>query len=136
MALDDHEAIRGTVRQWEQAWNAGDMSAAMELFSDDADFINVWGSHWHSRRRIESEHAQRHRLQLKDSVFSASEVKVQQIVAGVALVHFGWIIRGDRNLDGTARQPRRGLFTWVLLKDTGGRWWVRAAHNTHVATAP
>ena len=79
MALDDDddEAIRAAVRQWERAWNAGDMSAAVGLFSEDADFINVRGSHWHGRQQIESEHVQRHRLQLKDSVFSARDVRVQ-----------------------------------------------------------
>ena len=137
MALDaDDEAIRAAVRQWERAWNGSDMSAAVGLFSEDADFINVRGSHWHGRQQIESEHAQRHRLQLKDSVFSARDVRVQKIGADVALVHVGWTIRGDHDQDGTLRQPRQGLFTWVMLKDPGGRWWIRAAHNTHVATAP
>jgi ketosteroid isomerase-like protein len=46
MNPDDDAAIRAAVRHWERAWNAGDMQEAMALFTDDADFVNVWGSHW------------------------------------------------------------------------------------------
>jgi uncharacterized protein (TIGR02246 family) len=135
MAADDDQAIRAAVLQWEQAWNAGDMKTAVGLFSDDADFVNVWGSHWRGRPQIESEHAKRHRMQLKGSVFSARDVRLQLIGPGLALVHVGWAIRGDHDLDGTPRRPRQGLFSWVMLKGADGRWWIRAAHNTHVATA-
>ncbi|MFM9883952.1 MAG: SgcJ/EcaC family oxidoreductase [Burkholderiales bacterium] len=133
---EDEEAIRAAVRHWERAWCAGDMQAAMALFADDADFVNVWGSHWHGRQQIESEHAQRHQAQLKNSVFSARNVQAQLIDAGLALVHVAWTIRGDHDRDGTPRKPRHGLFSWVMRKDAGGRWWIRAAHNTHVAMAP
>ena len=137
MAPDaDAAAIRQTVRLWERAWNAGDMAAAASLFCDDADFVNVLGSHWQGRAQIETEHASRHRLQLKDSVFTPSHVQVRLLRADVALAHVGWSIHGDRDLDGEPRPPRQGLFTWVMLKSPGGRWQVRAAHNVHTAPHP
>jgi uncharacterized protein (TIGR02246 family) len=110
--------------------------AATTLFSEDADFVNVWGSHWHGRSQIASEHAERHRKQLKGSTFTSRDVSVHYLRTDVALVHISWVIRGDRNLDNSPRQPRQGLFTWVMLKDEAGHWWVRAAHNVHVASAP
>ena len=132
MTANDVAAIRAAVDHWERAWNAGDMTAAIALFTDDADFINVWGSHWHGRTQIEAEHTQRHRSQLKGSVFSVREVKSQRIAANVALVHIAWTICGDHDLDGTPRAPRHGLFSWLMLKGALGRWSVRAAQNTHV----
>lgn len=134
--MDDDAAIRAAVGRWEEAWNAGDMSAAAALFSEDADFVNVWGSHWHGRDRIESEHGRRHHAQLKDSSFSVRDLSVQKVRPDVALIHVAWAIRGDHNQDGSPREPREGLFTWVMLKDQRGRWWVRAAHNVHVVVAP
>jgi len=131
----DDKAIREAVRQWELAWNAGDMSAAAALFCDDADFVNVLGSHWHGRDQIELEHAERHRRQLKDSVFTPLGVGIQYIDGTSALVHVRWSIRGDHDLDGTPRQPRQGLFSWVMLRDAQGHWRIRSAHNTHVTTA-
>lgn len=136
MNPNDDAVIRAAVRHWERAWNAGDMQAAIALFADDADFVNVWGSHWQGRQQIESEHAKRHQAQLKNSVFSARDVQAQLIDAGLALVHVAWTIRGDHDRDGTPRKPRQGLFSWVMRKDAGGRWWIRAAHNTHVTMGP
>jgi hypothetical protein len=37
-------------------------------------------------------------------------------------------MRGDTDDDGTRRQPRDGLFTWVTVKDEGA-WKIRASHN-------
>ena len=128
----DIEEIHSAVQQWERAWNAGDMSGAAALFCDDADFVNVRGSHWHGRDQIVSEHTIRHGLQLKDSVFEPLHVGIQPITINTALVHVRWEIRDDRDLDGTPRAPRQGLFSWNMLHDGEGHWRIRAAHNFHV----
>jgi uncharacterized protein (TIGR02246 family) len=135
MGQDSDEEIRDVVRQWERAWNAGDMTAAAALFSDDADFVNVAGSHWHGRERIETEHAALHQTNLKGSVFTPLDVGVQRIGPGVALVHIQRVLRGDRDRDGTPRQPRWGVLSWVLLRDVEGRWRIRSAQNTNTVVA-
>jgi uncharacterized protein (TIGR02246 family) len=136
MDKTDDGAIRTVVEQWQQAWNHGDMAVAAALFCEDADFVNVRGCHWHGRQQIEREHVQRHRLQLKESIFSADDVSVQHLGAGTALVHVGWTIRGDRDADGTPRQPRSGLLSWLMLRDADGCWQIRSAHNTNITAAP
>jgi len=136
VAEADDAAIRELVRLWGVAWNAGDMASAARLFCEDADFVNVLGSHWHGRAQIEAEHATRHGLQLKDSVFTLRYAQVQILRVDVALAHVGWALRGDHDLDGKPRQPRQGLFTWLVLKSTEGQWLIRAAHNVHTAPHP
>lgn len=135
MELKGDEEIRDVVRQWQLAWNAGDMAAAATLFSEDADFVNVAGNHWHGRERIESEHAELHRTQLKGSVFTPLDVGVQRIGPEVALVHVKRSLCGDRDRDGTPRQPRQGVLSWVMLRDVKGRWRIRSAQNTNTAVA-
>ena len=130
----DDQAIRDAVREWERAWNAGDMGAAARLFCDNADFVNVRGSHWHGRDQIELEHARRHRQQLKDSIFTPLDIGIQYLGDTAALVHVRWEIRGDHDLDGTPRLPRQGLFSWLMWRDPDGRWRIRSAHNTHLTT--
>lgn len=136
MDAQDEQAIRDLVTQWERAWNAGDMSSAADLFCDDADFVNVAASHWHGRAQIESEHARLHRAQLKGSVFAPLDVGVQGIGPDTALAHIQRLLRGDRDPDGTPRQPRRGVLSWLLLRDAAGRWRIRAAHNTNARAVP
>ena len=117
----DENAIREAVRHWQVFWNSGDMAAAAGLFCDDADFVNVRGSHWHTRAQIETEHARFHQRQLKGSVFVPLAVNYQRIAENLALAHIRWNITGDRDLDGTPRQPRHGLMSWLMLRDAEGR---------------
>jgi uncharacterized protein (TIGR02246 family) len=58
---EDEQLIQQVVELWGDAWNRHDMARMAELVSDDADFVNVWGMHWHGRAEIEREHAERHR---------------------------------------------------------------------------
>ena len=110
------------------------MSAAGRLFCEDADFVNVRGSHWHTRAEIESEHARRHQLQLNGSIFTPLELTHQRLAENIALVHIRWNIAGDHELDGTDRPPRDGLMSWLMLRDSDGQWRIRSAHNTNTAT--
>jgi len=132
-AMDEKDttAIRRIATQWEEAWNRHDMSAMAALLTDDADFVNVGGMHWKGREQIEREHAKRHQMQLKESVWATRDVQVQFLKPDLALVHIEWAIHGDRDPDGTLRKPRLGVFTWVMLKDKD-TWRIRAAHNTNV----
>ena len=134
MSADD--GLEEIVRQWQQMWNAGDMRSTARLFCEDADFVNVRGSHWHTRDEIVLEHLRRHEMQLKDSVFTPIEITQQRIATDIALLHIRWTITGDHDLDGTSRPPRVGVMSWLVLRDAEGRWCIRSSHNTHATVSP
>lgn len=134
MSADD--GLEEIVRQWQQMWNAGDMRSTARLFCEDADFVNVRGSHWHTRDEIVLEHIRRHDLQLKDSVFTPLAITQQRIATDIALLHIRWRIMGDHDLDGARRPPRVGVMSWLVLRDAGGRWRIRSSHNTHITASP
>jgi uncharacterized protein (TIGR02246 family) len=121
MQREDEQMIQQVIDGWRDAWNRHDMSRMAALVSEDADFVNVWGMHWRGRAQIEREHAERHRTQFKDSVWTTRDVKLQFLRPDVALVHLLWQMP----------PAREGLFTWVMVKEHGG-WRIRAAHNTNV----
>jgi uncharacterized protein (TIGR02246 family) len=123
-------AIREVVAHWDSAWNQHDMQAMATLLTEDADFVNVAGLHWKGRRQIESEHAQRHRTNLKNSISVTRDVHIQLLSTRYALVHVDWGISGDTDFDGTPRKPREGVFTWLMEKQNGS-WLIRAAQNTN-----
>jgi uncharacterized protein (TIGR02246 family) len=123
MQREDEQLIEAVVERWGDAWNRHDMSLMAALVSDDADFVNVWGMHWHGRAEIEREHAERHRTQFRETVWTTRKARIQFLRPDVALVHLDW----------SMQEPlRHGLFTWVMVKEPG-RWRIRAAHNTNVA---
>ena len=126
----DNQAIHDVVRRWDAAWNAHDMKAMATLLTENADFVNIAGLHWKGRPQIEAEHVERHKTNLKDSVSSTRRVEIQMLSPAIALVHIDWSMAGDRDFDGTPRNPREGIFTWVMEKKHG-EWLIRAAHNTN-----
>jgi uncharacterized protein (TIGR02246 family) len=129
-SADDERAIRNLAQQYETGWNTHDMNLLGAMRTDDIDFVVVTGEHRKGREASMAPLGEQHRTQFRDSVWTNEKVSVQFIRPDVALVHIDWGIKGDRNTDDTPRPPRRGTFTWVVVKD-GGAWALRAAHNTN-----
>ena len=134
--MNADDGLEEIVRQWQQMWNAGDMRSTARLFCEDADFVNVRGSHWHTRDEIVLEHVRRHELQLKGSFFTPLAITQQCIATDIALLHIKWRITGDHDLDGAGRPPRVGVLSWLMLRDAESGWRIRSSHNTHITESP
>jgi uncharacterized protein (TIGR02246 family) len=55
-AKDDMADVESLASRWQTAWNQHDMHALGELFTDDADFVNVFGARWKGSQEIEQAH--------------------------------------------------------------------------------
>jgi uncharacterized protein (TIGR02246 family) len=129
-ASDDERAIRKLAEEYETGWNKHDMNLLSHMRTDDIDFVVVTGEHEKGREASIARLAGLHRTQFRDSIWTNEHVAVQFLRPDIALVHIDWAIRGDRDPDDTVRSPRRGIFTWVVIKQ-GEEWKLRAAHNTN-----
>jgi len=127
------EAAAALATEWEAAWNAHDMGRMAGLVTEDADWVTVSGTRLQGRAQVESVHAALHAGQLKASRWINRAHTVQALGPQAALLHLTWSVQGDLDADGTARQPRDGIFTWLLAGQPGGPWRIRAAHATNVA---
>ena len=114
------------------AWNAHDMTAWGQRFTTDVDFVNVVGVHWKGRDELVAAHVESHKAQFKNSILVTHSVEAQLLSPEFGLVHVNWGISGDLDPDGTARQPRDGIVSWLLVKQTDGSWLIRNAHNTNI----
>lgn len=125
------QANRALAQAFETAWNKHEMQVMDKFVTDDVDWINVNGGHGKGREQIVQGHVRVHATpKFKNSVFSVRNVDVALVKPDVAIVHVIWTMRGDLDLDGTPREPRDGVFTWVTIND-GGTWKIRASHNTN-----
>jgi uncharacterized protein (TIGR02246 family) len=124
------EANSALAKAFESAWNAHDMKAFGQLLTEDVVWINVDAGRGTGREMVESGHAKVHAGKFKNSVLTVKNVEVQSLKPDVAIVLVSWAIRGDTDNDGTPRQPREGLFTWVTVKQ-GADWKIRSSHNTN-----
>ena len=133
-AKNDEAKIRMIAANWERAWNTHNMKTLADLFTDDADFVNVGAKHWKGRKEIEAQHTAR-LGQFLESVWATKGVTVQYLQPDIALVHVEWELSGDKDPDGTPRKPRGGVFTWVVVRRQKV-WLIRAAQNTNLSSLP
>ena len=125
----DEQSIRGLATQFEQAWNSHDMNKLGAITTEDVDFVNVAGLHWKGRAEVVKEHAERHKVRFKNSVWTTERVAIQFLSPDMALVHIDWQTRGDLDFDLKPWPPRTGIFSWVVVKNAGS-WKIRAVQNT------
>lgn len=130
----DEKAIRAVVARYAEAWNANDMTAWRELFTDDVDYVHRGGGWWKSNE----ENVEGHRRIHERLVEQNQEMNLELTVAGVsflsseiALVHvtsewpgFGAPEDEDGDLG--------GIMTMVMVQK-GGAWRIRALQNTLVS---
>jgi uncharacterized protein (TIGR02246 family) len=125
----DEADIHAVTMGLQDAWNRHDMKAWAGLFSEDADFVNVVGWWWKGRLEIEKKHAAAHAFIFRESTLTVDEIHTRFLTPQIALVHTRWSLAGHKNPDGTPGNPRKGIFTLVLQKQSG-KWLVSAAQNT------
>ncbi len=132
---DESDEIKQVESRWQDAWNRHDMDALAGLFTKDADFVQVNGRRWVGTEEIRKNHAAVHAMMFKDSVWKNIDTDIRFLSPSIAVVHTTWTLSGDRNPDGSPRQPRDGIFTQVLQKQDG-KWLITASHNTNIVIVP
>jgi uncharacterized protein (TIGR02246 family) len=105
------------------------MNLLGSITTEDVDFVNVAGLHWKGRAEVVREHAARHKVRFKNSVWTTEHVNVQFLNREMALVNLDWRTRGDLDFDLKPWPPRKSIFSWLVVKDAG-RWRIRSVQNT------
>jgi uncharacterized protein (TIGR02246 family) len=98
--------------------------------ADDVDFVTVATTYLHGRSDFEKFHVRLLSGRFKESVNTPLQTTVRFLRPDMAVVHWSWKIEGDKNPDGTPRQPRYGMMTMVAEKRSG-TWLVVVAQNTN-----
>jgi uncharacterized protein (TIGR02246 family) len=132
--VEDEAAIRAIQARWDEAWNRHDIQALSTLVADDVRFVNVAGQVLKSRAEFQQLQTRTHAMMFKDSVRTVTATQIKFITPEIAIAHVSWGMRGDKDPDGTARQPRNGVMMQVLVK-RDGKWIVVAAQNTNARRA-
>jgi uncharacterized protein (TIGR02246 family) len=128
----DQEEIASIALKWQDAWNRHSLKALSAFVAEDVDFIAVSGRWRKGREEFEEHHTnERHEVAYKESVWTTKSTEVRFIKADVAVAIVEWGIKGDKDPDGTPRQPRQGIATWVVEKRQG-KWLLISIQNTNL----
>jgi len=78
------------------------------------------------------DHKEKHLgVRFKTSVWQTDSVAVKYVKPDIAIMRIGWGISGDFENETTPRQPRHGIFTWIVNKKNN-RWFLIAVQNTNI----
>src|SRR5580700_7254784 len=115
----DEEAVRNLPRAFCEAWAKHDGHQLAQIMAEDVDFVTVATTYLHGRPDFEKFHVRLLNGRFKDSIITPLETTSRFLRPDMAVVHWSWRIEGDKNADGTARQPRFGMMTLVAEKHKG-----------------
>jgi uncharacterized protein (TIGR02246 family) len=124
----DEAAVSGLPQAFCDAWNRHDGHALAQVMANDVDFVTVGAMWLHGRSDFEKYHVELLSGRFNQSTATALQTAVRFLRPDIAIVHWSWKIAGDRNVDGTSRQPRYGMMTMVAEKRSSS-WLVVASQN-------
>jgi uncharacterized protein (TIGR02246 family) len=131
----DETAVRDVTQKFVAAWAKHDGHELAKIMAPNVDFVNVGGDWLHGRPDFELYHTR-----LLSGVFKQSSLKVLDTVVSflrpdLAILHWTWVITGDGEENPTTHEPRRGMITMIVEKQSGD-WLVRVSQNTNQMTGP
>lgn len=123
---DPKQLVDGFVR----AWNAHDMKALADLFTEDADFVNLTGVRWRGRAQIQAMHERSHAGRFKATTIVETNTDVRMLGPDVAVMHFRWEVSGTRDAEGRRGRILHGIMHIVAVRQGDG-WRIVSAQNTN-----
>ena len=128
----DGNLIRELQARQESAWNAHDAHAYAQLFTLDADTVNVLGWWWKSRAELEQKLGVGFTSVFSHSHLHIDNVTVRFLTPEVAIAHVQWSMNGADSPDGSGNNvPKKGIQTQTLYKAESG-WQIAAFQNANV----
>jgi uncharacterized protein (TIGR02246 family) len=123
------------VHRLADAFNDKDADAFAALFTEDAEFVNVFGARMRGRAGIAEGDRRVFATTLVGSTLALEELDVLPLGDDVAVCHARW--RRGRTADATPATlpPGEGIFTLVGRRDGDG-WLLAAATNVAITAPP
>lgn len=113
-----------------EAWNRKDARAIADLFTENADFVNVVGIWWQNSEEIYKAHEYGLSVIFPQSRLTLGKVKVKMLHPEIAIIHARMNLVGQTEKKGETAQ-RHNLFLFVA-RNNGGEWLCESAQNTDI----
>ena len=127
----DDKAIRRLILERIESFNKKHEAPQAAAFTQDADFVNVYGMWRKGPAEIEGRQGERMKTVLKDAKITLQDLRIRFIRPDVAIVHETHELSRMRNDKGETIPPQQELSIRVMVKEKG-KWLIRAFHNTIV----
>jgi uncharacterized protein (TIGR02246 family) len=130
MNADDEERITGVINGYVESWNDQACVGFTDNFTDDCDFINIFGMYFHGKEAVQKRHEEILQTFLKDSVFTAENISMREIREGVVLAMVHWSVDGFLPpTENCGKKVITGIFSHIFILEDG-KWKISATQNT------
>jgi uncharacterized protein (TIGR02246 family) len=127
----DEAEIRYLETQQAETWNRHDAKAYANLFTEDADVVNVLGWWWKGRPQIESKLSAAHAFVFRESALTIDKVDIRFLNPEFAVAHVLWSMTGAKSATGNSSHvPQKGIQTQLLQKHAD-KWLIATFQNTN-----
>jgi len=129
----DSAAIRQVIDEFVGAFNRHDAAGWAMPFAEDGDFTNVSGLTKHGRKEVEERFKVLFAGPLKNAHRTVTVRHVRFAKPDVAFADAEWALDGSLAGDGSVNPVRKGIFTWVMVKQDG-HWKFADFHESEFVT--
>ena len=129
-AEDNHDVV-AVLRGLEDAWARRDMTAFRSLLTEDCDWVNIVGMHWHGADEVTEMHHVLLEGRYKGVDVHSLSQQISAIAPGVALVVGKSQLDDFTTPDGHVVKGLQTMGLTVLVKH-GGKWLIRASENSSI----
>jgi len=124
-------AIRQVPKDYVTYWNKHDMDSFINLFTDDAEWVNVVGHVWRGKPQIKKAHQVSLETNFKNREIRLVDMTVRFIRPDVAVSIVRWNLDGFDAPDGRHFDKGDNISTLVFAKENG-KWLIASGENVTV----
>jgi uncharacterized protein (TIGR02246 family) len=128
----DEEAIKQLGASWKEAWNGRNADALAELYTADADLIDVMGKASSGREEVRAQFLEGWEQMGEAAQMDFEQTNLRFITPDLAVEDGTWQIAGIP--DAEEAPPSKGLYTAYLVKQDGQ--WLITGERDRVPMAP
>ena len=132
LTSDDKVAIEKIVQDLADSWNEKEGVGFGVNFSDDADFVNIFGMHFSGKAEIEDRHIKILQTMFKNSKLQMVKTTLREIQPGVVIALIQWKLDAKKSPITLSSkyfdEIREGIFTNVFLY-ANNKWVITASQN-------
>ena len=129
--VNDEQAIRNVILQMTEGFNKHDAKAATQMYTSDADFVNVRGDKYTGAVEIQQKLAAIFSTRAKQATLKTLNVTVRFVNPDLAIAHVTNELSGLIDSAGLRLPSHQELSIRVFIKESG-IWRVTAFHNTMI----
>jgi uncharacterized protein (TIGR02246 family) len=125
--------VRKVIDEFVGAFNRHDAGGWAMPFGEDGDFTNVSGLTRRGRKEVEERFKGLFAGPLKDAHRTVTVRHIRFVKPDVVAADAEWALTGSRAADGSENPVRKGIFTWVMVKQDG-KWMFADFHESEFVT--